>query len=166
MRRQIGLLSIVGFFGLLAAADAQTPTRTSTAGAASSTGHIRLVSSAKVNPTYASRGGEMGPCLGPERRVPLTIAQGQARYATGTRAVSFEGPVGPHGELEMRLHGCRRWRLPPIWRCASTAAEIDEHRRGTRHASAVVLLQLMISSGKSNREREARLIEPAALPRS
>jgi hypothetical protein len=52
MRRQIGLLSIVGFFGLLGAADAQTLSA-STAGAGFD-GTYLLVSSAKVNEMYTS----------------------------------------------------------------------------------------------------------------
>jgi hypothetical protein len=99
MRRQIGLLSIVGFFGLLATADAQTLSA-STAGAPFD-GTYRLVSSAKVNEMYTSPNGSMLPC--PDRTPgPLTIAQGQARYTTQT-GNELQGPVGPKGELEMRV---------------------------------------------------------------
>jgi hypothetical protein len=60
MQRQIGLLSIIGFFSLLATADAQTPSA-STAGAKFD-GTYRLVSSMKVNPMYTSSKGDMAPC--------------------------------------------------------------------------------------------------------
>ncbi len=99
MRRQIGLLSIVGFFGLLATADAQTPSA-STAGTAFD-GTYRLVSSAKVNDTYRTRGGQMGQCQD-RTPGPLTIVQGQARYTTQT-GIELGGTVGPSGELEMRM---------------------------------------------------------------
>jgi hypothetical protein len=99
MRRQIGLLWIVGFFGLLAAADAQTPS-SSSAGAPLD-GIYRFVSSAKVNKTYVTRGGKMGEC--PDRAAgPLTIAQGQARYTSATGR-QLEGTVGSQGELAMRF---------------------------------------------------------------
>ena len=99
MRRLIGLLWIVGFFGSAAAADAQTPP-SSTAGA-SFDGTYRFVSSARVNKTYVTRGGQMGQC--PERRAgPLTIVQGQAKYTSATGR-QLEGTVGSQGELAMRL---------------------------------------------------------------
>ena len=99
MRRQIGLLAIVGFFGLLAAAAAQTPSP-STAGAPFD-GTYRLVSSARVTKTYVTRGGQMGQC--PDRRAgPLTIAAGEARYTSATGR-QLEGTVGSQGELTMRL---------------------------------------------------------------
>jgi hypothetical protein len=98
MRRRIGLLSIVGFFGLVTAADAQTPP--STAGAPFD-GTYRLVSSAKVNQTYTARNGRMAPCA--DRRAgPLHIAKGQARYTTAT-GYRLTGPVGPQGELAMHV---------------------------------------------------------------
>src|SRR5215471_2013941 len=80
MRRRIGSLSIVGFFGLVATAAAQTPP--STAGA-SFDGTYRFVSSARVNPNYTTRNGQMGQC--PDRRAgPLHVAKGRMRYTTTT----------------------------------------------------------------------------------
>ena len=98
MRRQIGLLWIVGFFGLAAAADAQTPSSTATA---PFDGKYRFVSSATVNQTY--RKGVMAQCPG---RIPgpLTIAQGRARYTSGS-GYRLRGTVGPQGELAMRASG-------------------------------------------------------------
>jgi hypothetical protein len=99
MRRQIGLLSIVGFFGLLAAADAQSLSALP-AGTAFD-GTYRFVSSTKVTQTYTSPNGGMLPC--PDRIPgPLTIAQGQAQYTTAS-GNRLEGTVGQQGELEMRV---------------------------------------------------------------
>lgn len=109
MRRQVGLLWIVGFFGLLAAADAQTPSPTA---GAPFDGTYRFVSSARVNTTYTTRKGQMGQC--PDRIAgPLTILQGQAKYtsATGRR---LKGTVGPQGELAMRAAGPSSWSNQPI----------------------------------------------------
>ena len=91
MRRQIGLLSIVGFLGLLATADAQRPSASTAE--TKFDGTYRLVSSAKVNPMYTSSKGDMAPCPDPTPG-PLTIAQGQARYTTQT-GHELQGPVGP-----------------------------------------------------------------------
>ena len=98
MRRRIGLLSIVGCFGLVAAANAQAP---SSATGSSFDGTYRLVSSAKVNQTYTATNGRMGPCA--DRRAgPLHVAKGQARYTTAT-GYRIKGPVGPQGELAMHI---------------------------------------------------------------
>jgi hypothetical protein len=63
MRRRIGLLWILGFFGLLGAADAQTPSPSTTGEPFDGT--YRFVSSSKVNATYVTRNGRTGP--GPDR---------------------------------------------------------------------------------------------------
>ena len=98
MRRRIGLLSIVGYLGLLAAADAQTPSSTARG---PFDGTYRFVSSAKVNATYVARNGRAGPCA--DRRAgPLHVAKGRARYTT-TSGYKLRGTVGPQGELEMQL---------------------------------------------------------------
>jgi hypothetical protein len=98
MRRQIALLEIVGFFGLVGAAVAQT---LSSAPGASLDGTYRFVSSTRVNHTYVTRGGHMGQC--PSRRAgPLTIFGGQAHYTTATGR-KLRGRVGPQGELAMRM---------------------------------------------------------------
>jgi hypothetical protein len=99
MRSQIGLLGVVGFFGLIAVAYAQPPSA-STAGTQFD-GTYRLVSAARVNKTYVTRGGgRIGQC--PDRRAgPLTIVQGQAKYTSATGR-QLEGTVGPQGQLTMR----------------------------------------------------------------
>jgi hypothetical protein len=110
MRRRIGLLSIVGFFGLLAAADAQTPP--AAAGGGSYDGNYRLVSSANVNTTYTTRKGQTAPC--PSRRAgPLHITSGQARYTTAT-GLKVRGTVGPQGELAMQAEAPSKWGTQPI----------------------------------------------------
>jgi hypothetical protein len=97
MRRQTLLTAVVGFFGLIAAAGAQTP---SPAARGPFDGTYRLVSSARVNQLYTSKKGLTAQC--PER-VPgrLTISQGRARYTSAT-GYRLRGSVGPQGELAMR----------------------------------------------------------------
>ena len=91
MRGQIGLLSIVGFFGLLATADAQTLSA-GTAGPAFD-GTYQAVSSAKVNSMYIEQKGNMIPC--PDRMPgPLTVVQGEAQY-TDASGDQVDGTVGP-----------------------------------------------------------------------
>ena len=98
MRRRIGLLSIVGYLGLLAAASAQIPSSTARG---PFDGTYRFVSSAKVSATYVARNGREGPC--PDRRAgPLHVANGRARYTTAS-GYKLRGTVGPQGELEMQL---------------------------------------------------------------
>ena len=99
MRSQIGLLSLVGLLSLLATADAQTPPR-SIANTAFD-GTYRLVSTAKVNQTYRSRGGQMLQCAD-RTPGPLTIVNGQAKYTTET-GYQLNGTVGPKGELVLRM---------------------------------------------------------------
>src|SRR5271165_4158705 len=100
MRRRIGLLGIVGFFGLVAAADAQTPSSTA---AAPFDGTYRLVSSAKVNNMYTTKKGLMAQCLD-RTPGPLKIVRGRARYSSAT-GYRLRGRVGPQGELAMRAIG-------------------------------------------------------------
>jgi hypothetical protein len=101
MLKQIGLVWIVAFVALLAAADAQTPPP-STAGAVFD-GTYRLVSSARVNQTFMTRKAQVGQC--PDRRPgPLTVMQGRARYKSAT-GYPLRGTVGPQGELAMRAAG-------------------------------------------------------------
>ena len=99
MRRRIGLLWIVAFLGLLAAANAQRSSP-STAGGPFD-GIYRFVSSAKLNATYVTRNGRTGPC--PDRRAgPLHVEGGRARYTTAT-GYKLRGTVGPQGELELHV---------------------------------------------------------------
>jgi hypothetical protein len=101
MLKQIGLVWIVAFVALLAAADAQTP-QPSSAGAVFD-GTYRLVSSARVNQTFMTRKAQVGQC--PDRRPgPLTVMQGRARYKSAT-GYPLRGTVGPQGELAMRAAG-------------------------------------------------------------
>lgn len=109
MQKHIGCFCIVGFCGLLTAADAQTPP--ATAGSPYD-GTYRLVSSANVNATYTSRKGQTASC--PSRRPgPLHIVNGRARYTTAT-GYRVRGTVGPQGELAMRAEGPGSWGTQPI----------------------------------------------------
>ena len=93
MRKWIGLLWIAGFFGFLAAADAQTPSPSTVGGPFDGT--YRFVSSAKLNATYVTRNGRTGAC--PDRRAgPLHVEGGRARYTTAT-GYKLRGTVGPQG---------------------------------------------------------------------
>lgn len=104
MQKAAGWLSLVGFFGLAVAADAQTPL-SQTAGSQFD-GTYALVSSTKLIQTFTqSQTGRMRPC--PDWEVgPLTIVRGQARVsaASSSHAVraEFQGVVGSRGQLAMR----------------------------------------------------------------
>jgi hypothetical protein len=95
MQKHVVWLWAVGFFGLLAAADAQTPSPP--AATTEFDGTYAFVSSAKVNETYYAWGStRIGQCGDLSPRGPLTIVNGHARYNRQ------EGTVGPQGELRMR----------------------------------------------------------------
>jgi hypothetical protein len=99
MRTRIGLAGVVGFFGLLATANAQAP---SPSGATTSfDGTYRFVSSAKISQTYTTRNGQTGEC--PYRRAgPLHVVRGRVHYTTAT-GYRLSGTVGPQGQLAMRI---------------------------------------------------------------
>ena len=97
MLRQTALIGIMGFFGLIATAAAQTP---SPAARGAFDGTYRLVSSARVNQMYTTKKGLTAQC--PERVPgPLTIRGGQARCVSAT-GYRLRGSVSPQGELAMR----------------------------------------------------------------
>lgn len=96
MQKHIAWLWIAGLFGLVAAANAQTPSP-STPPATAFDGTYAFVSSAKVNETYTTLGTERLRRCGDLWDGPLTIANGHARYN------KQEGTVGLQGELTMRL---------------------------------------------------------------
>ena len=99
MRDHIKLASIVGTFGLLVAANVMAQTYSAARGAFDGT--YRLVSSQNLTPTYVTRQGGTRSC--PETSAgPLTIAQGQASYTTGSGR-QLAGTVNPQGEIAMRL---------------------------------------------------------------
>jgi hypothetical protein len=98
MRRSVGWLA-GGFFGLITAAGAQTAAPTAST---PFDGTYAFVSASTVSETYTTATGRMGRC-GQLRHVgPLSIANGQARYATGAGNV-FDGTVTSGGQLAMRL---------------------------------------------------------------
>jgi len=91
MQKNIGWLSVVGFFGLLAAANAQSPPPAVIG--SSYDGTYRLVSSANVNATYTSRKGQTASCpgrrAGPLRSASLPSASGAAPRGTPDRPKGF-----------------------------------------------------------------------------
>ena len=96
MRKHIARLSMIGFFGLLAAANAQTAPAPN-----AFDGTYRPVSWAKVNATYTDKTGRMAPC--PNRRPgPLHIANGEVRYTTSS-GYKLRGTVSQQGHLAMGL---------------------------------------------------------------
>jgi len=110
MQKHLAWMPLAGLFGVIAAANAQTPP--AAAGGGSYDGNYRLVSSANVNTTYTSRKGQTAPC--PSRRAgPLHITNGQARYTTAT-GLRVRGTVGPQGELAMQAVTPNQWANQPI----------------------------------------------------
>jgi hypothetical protein len=98
MRGQVGIISGIGFIGLLAAANAQTAPPAATG--RTFDGTYRFVSSTNVNQMYTSYNGQSGMC--PNRKPgPLHIAGGRAHYKTPT-GYRLGGTVGPQGELALR----------------------------------------------------------------
>ena len=64
-------------------------------------GTYALVSSAKLNPTYVSRGGDMGYC--PESTPgPLSVSQGRVWYVSSSGR-QLIGAVGQQGEFSIRV---------------------------------------------------------------
>ena len=89
MRTRIGMLSIAGLLGLLAAAEAATPFD----------GTYQPYSSAKATETFVTNKGAMGVC--PDRRPgPLTIENGRVRYTTETGR-NITGAVKPNGSFSI-----------------------------------------------------------------
>jgi hypothetical protein len=104
MQKHIGWLWTIGFFALLGAADAQTPSPPSAN--TQFDGTYRFVSATKLNETYTTTWtNRMGRCGDVRKLGPLTIANGQARYSGSGRVTKagFEGTVGSQGELALRL---------------------------------------------------------------
>ena len=99
MQRHIAWLWIVGFFGVVAAAYAQTPGTPSAVPVTKYDGRYAFVSATKVNDTYFGRATNILRQCGDYEGGPLTIANGQALYG---RLGRFHGTVGPQGELVMR----------------------------------------------------------------
>jgi hypothetical protein len=110
MQKHIGWVWVVGFFGSLAAANAQAPRPAATGSPYDGT--YRLVSSANVNATYTTRKGQTAPCP-PRRAGPLHIVNGQARYTSAT-GYRVRGTAGPQGELQLRAEGPSKWGTQPI----------------------------------------------------
>jgi hypothetical protein len=95
MRRNIALLAAAACLGLVVAAHAQRPSPATAA--TQFDGTYAFVSATKLTETYVDENGRIGRCPDPGQGLPLTVADGQARYGRLT------GTVGPNGELEIRF---------------------------------------------------------------
>lgn len=102
MQKTIGWLSRIGILGFSAAAIAQTQPAQPLV--TKYDGTYAFVSSAKVEETYMTATGRMGRC--PDEKISRTAAiiilNGQARRYSLAGLVTFEGTVGPQGEMTMR----------------------------------------------------------------
>jgi hypothetical protein len=98
MRNQIGLLAIVGVFGLLAAAKAETASTTG----GPFDGTYQFVSGATLTKTFIIKGGGMGHCPEHTQPGPLTIINGHAQYTSGSGR-QLAGSVNSQGHLDLRL---------------------------------------------------------------
>jgi hypothetical protein len=105
LRKIVGRLWIVGFFGVVAAANAQTPGAPSAAPVTKYDGTYAFVSATNVNDTYWTRvTNRIGQCWKIRDIGPLIIANGQAEYDSFRRDQPVnKGTVGLQGELIMRL---------------------------------------------------------------
>src|SRR4051812_7981691 len=102
MQKHFVWLWVVGFFGLVVATDAQTPSPP--AANTQFDGTYAFVASMRVNETYTITGSNrFGQCDKMRRVRPLTLINGQARFSCGGRGQNlYEGTVSPQGELGMR----------------------------------------------------------------
>jgi hypothetical protein len=100
MHKSAGLLWIAGLFGLLAAADAQTPSPPTAT--SQFDGTYRFVSSSNVNEIYMAGIARVGRCPDNKKAGTLHIMNGQVLLSNGPD-YRYEGTVGPQGELAMRL---------------------------------------------------------------
>jgi hypothetical protein len=99
MQKHIEWLWILGLFGFLAAADAQTPSLP--APTTQFDGTHAFVSATKVNETFRDYHNRERPCRNMGNATSLVIVSGRAHYTTATGYL-VEGTVGQQGELTMR----------------------------------------------------------------
>jgi hypothetical protein len=100
MQKDAGWWCIIGFFGWVAAADAQAPSPS--AASTQFDGTYRFISSTNVNETYMAGTALVGRCPDNKRAGTLKIMNGQARLSNGP-SYQCDRTVGPQGELAMRL---------------------------------------------------------------
>lgn len=98
MQKHTGWLWLLGLFGLIATADAQTSQRTTID--TKYDGAYKLVSATSVNETWVSPDTAYSFRCGQQTGGPLIILNGQARFSNPAR--DFRGIVEPHGEFMIR----------------------------------------------------------------
>jgi hypothetical protein len=133
MQKHIGWLWIVGLFGFVVAADAQTASPP--AATMQFDGTYAFVSATKVNETYTTRGSEHpGRCPDLPPRTALTIVNGQVRFN------QQEGTVGPNGELSTRRIGTPSGKCGD---CNVNAATAERPHYGRIDANGTVRVRRM-----------------------
>ena len=138
MQKNVGWLSVAGFFSLLAAADAQNPS--SPTPGTQFDGTYGFVSATRVNETYATtRTHRVGQCAERLKVGPLTVVNGRAQYSGFGRLTEagFDGTIGSQGELAMRLAST------PATRGAGASPGVEITTRGRIDGSGTVSARQM-----------------------
>jgi hypothetical protein len=99
IQKAVRSLWIGGFFGLVAAAHAQT--LSPSAPVTKFDGTYAFVSGMTLNEISTNYNGHIVRCRTSPSAGPLAVANGQAQY-TSMRGLQLEGTVGLRGELAMR----------------------------------------------------------------
>jgi hypothetical protein len=99
MRKGVASVWVIGFFGLPAAANAQTLSPSAPVTKFDRT--YAFVSGMTLNEISTNYNGHIVRCRTSPSAGPLTVANGQAQY-TSMRGLQLEGTIGSWGELAMR----------------------------------------------------------------
>jgi hypothetical protein len=138
MQKHFSWLWVAGFFSLLAAANAQTPS--SPTSGTQFDGTYGFVSATRVNENYTTtRTHRVGQCAENLKVGPLTVVNGRAQYSGFGRltAAGFEGTVGSQGELAVRLAST------PATRGAGASPGVEITTRGRIDSSGTVSARQM-----------------------
>jgi hypothetical protein len=124
MRKVAALWCIIGLFGWVTAASAQTPMAPTAAPVTKYDGTYAFVTQTMVNETYLAGDTRPGRCRNRRASSPLIIVNGQAHFTTAA-GIRVEGTVEPQGELAMR------YPPTPNARCSGCTAGIERSLSGT-----------------------------------